>query len=1483
MAAVAASATGAARSTAEEHIAELLSAAAMPASTRIDGAASGARLLVTFQPSFDLFITRAVAYEVRIPMAYPATPPVVRCMDDGFIAEHGGDALLDGSGRPQLNILTIENMGWSKGYTLVDVVHCLRRTLVRKGPVVNVVAAPGERERRHSVAMSPTAGEYAPVSRLMRAPSDSLMSAVEAGSSRPASGADPRGPVRRASSAGLHDSGGTSSRSRPSSGRSAGLKSPRARPQPKGDLVKLQSGHFGLQGRRPTMEDNAVWYDFLPIKPSSTTASRPASAFHAEGDMTDPVSVHASGGYTPTAVGFFGVFDGHGGTAASDFAASRLHELVVARLSRGASVSEALFHAFLQIDSEFERMLMRPQSALPSPESSVSDVQASPFSSPLLTPMLGPAVPAASGGIASTSSTFGNLGDFDNPDALFDQSGCTAVTAVFAGAQGAGGVLTVAAAGDSRAVLCRKGVAVDMSVDHKTKRHDERARILAAGGIVFRGRVLGRLAVTRAIGDLPLKRGANDKPLVTAEPEIHETSVTADDEFLLLACDGVYDVMESQAAVDVVRASLASGMTPEAAAKYLADRAYALGSQDNISAIVVKIGRGPPKEAAQLLATAAAPVAVITMEPIIKEPAPGDGKPAAGALWPAAAAATSGAATAPAAAAPAPASSATKKKDRGPNPFAKSTQRAKAPSAAGGVASPTPAASDVPASSAASADAAAAAAIASAPLQTDAGVTGASSLSDDRPVGAVDDGSGARGAAGSRRHDAPASGVRAGSYDSLDAALGALSDDVPAPRARASHGEHATSSRARDETPALAPTWSGPVSSDDRALGAMLSSHAGKAASRYADAGHARSTAVGDASTPPALVEEYTAAPRRMHRSQMANAGVAALSTAGGNAAAAAAAAAAVSDAQPSGSGPSVRRTTSRHTMDTAALAATRTGSNSTPPGSSSSPSEAASTGSAPKRTESFHRPKGRRGGAPSESSDMDALGRALAGISLGPSLPSAPPLHVRSDTSESSSSGALPSHRSSELNSGKSDNDAWPAAAGKKTSKRRIDTEDAGSVDTDGKATSGYAPSFGGGAAATRADATAPASGDASTRSPVFGRRSSLDSATTLSSAGARSRAPSPAQDAQADVVMMPIIGGSSDRVGMGRSPAAGRLTGAAGDLFSGATTSLVPPRPAAPAAVGALAFTAPPSSVSRTLGTMVSAISAGGSGLYAAYGLQHSVMKSSQMKVPLAGSASAPTTPATTAGHIDFILPRAQYAAAPAFAEVVGGSSEGKHASPRVLTGTGSSSGEGVNEDVTPTSSSGLPPRSRDVAGVTPTKGSLTAPKTSDTLRSRSDAPAPRAGLTGSEGHASGAPLHRTAPVFSGMPAAPPGMEVSSAVSGRRGSGRMGYTKDGSPSGHALAVQISSTPPSPSASGVTPDAGGHAYHGDRSPRGLPRTGSDSGPESSSDIPGSSGSTAAVRRSRSRDVASEGSSPAASSILPLPGASPSSGPHTRT
>lgn len=94
-------------------------------------------------------------------------------------------------------------------------------------------------------------------------------------------------------------------------------------------------------------------------------------------------------------------------------------------------------------------------------------------------------------------------------------------------------VLYCANAGDARAVLCRNGRGVRLTYDHKGSDKQEAKRIMDAGGFVMSGRVNGVLAVTRALGDSSMKE------FVVGAPYTTETELRDDDEFLILACDGV--------------------------------------------------------------------------------------------------------------------------------------------------------------------------------------------------------------------------------------------------------------------------------------------------------------------------------------------------------------------------------------------------------------------------------------------------------------------------------------------------------------------------------------------------------------------------------------------------------------------------------------------------------------------------------------------------------------------------------------------------------------------------------------------------------------------------------------------------------------------------------------------------------------------------------------------------------------------------------
>mmetsp|Transcript_31070 Transcript_31070/g.60993 ORF Transcript_31070/g.60993 Transcript_31070/m.60993 type:complete len:498 (+) Transcript_31070:3-1496(+) len=127
-------------------------------------------------------------------------------------------------------------------------------------------------------------------------------------------------------------------------------------------------------------------------------------------------------------------------------------------------------------------------------------------------------------------------------------------------------LLVVANAGDSRAVLCRAGLAVALSDDHKPNDPTERKRIEAAGGYVEncgpgQYRVNGNLNLSRALGDLEYKKDGKlgpEKQIISATPDVRVEFRSNEDEFLVLCCDGVWDVKSNQEVVDFIRSRLSA-------------------------------------------------------------------------------------------------------------------------------------------------------------------------------------------------------------------------------------------------------------------------------------------------------------------------------------------------------------------------------------------------------------------------------------------------------------------------------------------------------------------------------------------------------------------------------------------------------------------------------------------------------------------------------------------------------------------------------------------------------------------------------------------------------------------------------------------------------------------------------------------------------------------------------------------------------------
>ncbi|WVZ98837.1 hypothetical protein U9M48_044214 [Paspalum notatum var. saurae] len=274
---------------------------------------------------------------------------------------------------------------------------------------------------------------------------------------------------------------------------------------------------------------------------------------------------------------FFGVFDGHGCCHVARMCQDRMHELVAEEYrkadsgERATAWKEAMEKGFARMDDEA-------------------------------------ATRAASRG-------GGNDGDLAcrcelKKPARCDHAGSTAVVAVVGPSS-----VVVANAGDSRAVLSRAGVAVPLSVDHKPDRPDELERIQAAGGrVIFwdGARVLGVLAMSRAIGERrarliknPSFLSSNNvdshsdvhgdgylKPFVTAEPEVTVTERTEDDECLILASDGLWDVVSNETACEVVRACFRSNGPPSPRGArpngVLPPAAAAAGREDDAGAAAVK-------------------------------------------------------------------------------------------------------------------------------------------------------------------------------------------------------------------------------------------------------------------------------------------------------------------------------------------------------------------------------------------------------------------------------------------------------------------------------------------------------------------------------------------------------------------------------------------------------------------------------------------------------------------------------------------------------------------------------------------------------------------------------------------------------------------------------------------------------------------------------------------------------------------------------
>eukprot|EP00727_Mastigamoeba_balamuthi_P008252 m51a1_g4049 putative protein phosphatase 2c family protein (364) ;mRNA; r:694800-696652 len=227
-------------------------------------------------------------------------------------------------------------------------------------------------------------------------------------------------------------------------------------------------------------------------------------------------------------VAFFGVFDGHGGFEVAKYCATHLHEEFVRspELATG-DVEGALKRAYIETD----RMMGSEEGV-----KELTRIHKVGTQGPNTSP-----------------------DDFDTRYVHPEGVGCTAVCAAIVN-----NVLYVANAGDSRCVLSRDGQAVEMSIDHKPSLEGECRRITEAGGFVVNGRVNGNLNLTRALGDQDYKRDSKlgpEKQIISGVPDVRRMELGPSDEFVLLACDGIWDCLSNQDAVEFVRAGLAQTLS----------------------------------------------------------------------------------------------------------------------------------------------------------------------------------------------------------------------------------------------------------------------------------------------------------------------------------------------------------------------------------------------------------------------------------------------------------------------------------------------------------------------------------------------------------------------------------------------------------------------------------------------------------------------------------------------------------------------------------------------------------------------------------------------------------------------------------------------------------------------------------------------------------------------------------------------------------
>lgn len=304
-------------------------------------------------------------------------------------------------------------------------------------------------------------------------------------------------------------------------------------------------GYTSICGRRPEMEDAlATVPRFMKLPTQMLIGDR---ALDGMTKCLSHLTAH-----------FFGVYDGHGGSQVANYCRDRIHAALLEELE---IVAESLINGTIKENNCHEQWRKAFTNCFVKVDEEVEGK---------------------------------NGQDPVAPETV----GSTAVVALVCSSH-----IIVANCGDSRAVLCRGKDAMALSVDHKPNREDEYARIEASGGKVIQWnghRVFGVLAMSRSIGDRYLK------PWIIPDPEVMFIPRAKEDECLILASDGLWDVMTNEEVCEAARKRILmwhkkNGITlssergesidpaSQAAAEYLSKCALQKGTKDNITVIVIDL------------------------------------------------------------------------------------------------------------------------------------------------------------------------------------------------------------------------------------------------------------------------------------------------------------------------------------------------------------------------------------------------------------------------------------------------------------------------------------------------------------------------------------------------------------------------------------------------------------------------------------------------------------------------------------------------------------------------------------------------------------------------------------------------------------------------------------------------------------------------------------------------------------------------------